>query len=198
MNTPCRTIVVATILAAGGATSVNAQALPAPTPTAPPVEMAAEGPDARIMPVHFRGVRDGSRAGQGPHGGRDDHAARRRGGPGGLLGVFGPGDGRAMLAALDGDADGAVTQAEIDAFLAARVVSADGDGDGALSLEEFEPVYVERIRSRIVDSFQALDADGSGTITSEEIDARFGDAVVRLDRDGDDALTMQDGRRRRD
>ena len=152
-----------------------------PGPQAPGAEA-----DARPLPAQFR---DGDR------GGRHGHGQGRRGG---LLGAFGPAGAADLFEAADGDGDGALTQAELDAFLAAQVSGADADGDGALALEEFAPLYFERMRPVMVDAFQALDEDGSGELAQAELDDRFGGVVARLDRDGDDALTLQDGRRDRD
>ncbi|WP_167766807.1 EF-hand domain-containing protein [Jannaschia formosa] len=174
MNTLTRSLVLTALLAGGGAMLAHAQGAPDPVPGAEAAQ------SARPMPAHFRGER-------GEHGGH-----HRRGGG---FGQFGPMDGMQLFEEIDADGDGAVTQAEIDAFLDTQLEGADGDGDGALTLEEFAPIFFERMRPRMVDAFQRLDEDGSGTITGEEIDDRFGRMVERMDRDGDDALSPQDGRR---
>jgi hypothetical protein len=130
MNTLFRSVAAAAILATGGAMLATAQGLPdADTRLAEP---SAEAPEPRVVPAQFREGRDGRRGGH-------DHG--RRGGRGALLGAFGPADGQALFAAVDGDGDGSVTQAEIDAYLAAQVQGADADGDGDLALEEFAPFY---------------------------------------------------------
>jgi Ca2+-binding EF-hand superfamily protein len=97
---------------------------------------------------------------------------------------------------IDADGDGAVTQAEIDAFRAAKVAGADTSGDGALSIEEFDTLYREFTRWRMVRAFQELDTDGDGVISQAEMDRRFGRVVEQMDRDGDGALTLQDRRPR--
>lgn len=173
-----RMTALATLILAGGAVLAFAQ----------DDADSAERPDERRvsdiapMQAHFR----------------DHGASRDRGRRGGLLGAFGPAGAQDLFDAIDGDGDGALTQAEIDSYLQTQLAGADGDGDGALSLDEFAPVFFERIRPRMVDAFQALDEDGSGEITGDELDGRFGRIVSRLDRNGDDALTLQDGRDRRD
>ncbi len=180
----------AAILTFGGASLALAQGQPS-TNAAPAIGAPADPAEtaARVEPAQARGDGDHGR------GRRADGA--RRGGPGGaLLGAFGPDGPREMLAELDADGNGAITQAEVDDYLAARVAEADLDGDGAIALDEFEPVFADRTRPRMVDAFQALDADGSGTVTTDEIDARFGDVVERLDRDDDGALSPADRGRR--
>ena len=183
MNTLSKTMIAAALLATGGGALAYAQGAPDPG-TAPE---AAQSADERPVRASFRGDRDG----------RDDHGHRRGGGRGAMLGAFGPSGGAQLFEAVDADGDGSVTQAEIDAYLAAQVADADTDTDGALALDEFAPVFFEQMRPRMVDAFQALDADGSGEVTQDELDDRFGRVVERLDRDGDDALTLQDGRRGR-
>jgi hypothetical protein len=181
MNTLTRSVIVAALVASSGAMLAHAQGAPAPDAGAEAAQTMRE----RVMPAQARGDRDHDRRG-GPRGGR-----------GAILGAFGPMGGQQMFAAVDADGDGAITQGEIDAFLAAQLSEADADADGALALEEFAPIFAERLRPRMVDAFQRLDADGSGEVTAAELDARFGAVVERLDRDGDDALTLQDGRRGR-
>ena len=135
-----------------------------------PATAAAQGAEAPVVLAQARGDRDG----RGRHGGR------------GLM--------RDAFQAADADGDGALTQAELDAWIAGQITTADADADGALTLEEFEPIFNDRQAPRMVDAFQALDADGSGRITAEEVDARFGNLVERMDRNGDGALSRDDRR----
>lgn len=183
-------ITAAAILTSGGASLALAQGLPSPDAE---LTTAAPADAAHIELAQARGESAGDRdrskgrRGDGPH----------RGGPGGaLFGAFGSGGPREMLAAIDADEDGAITQVEVDTYLTTRVAEADANGDGAIALDEFESVFAEQMRPRMVDAFQALDADGSGTVTADEIDARFGDIVERMDRDDDGALSPTDRGRR--
>lgn len=121
---------------------------------------------------------------RGEHGPRGDH------GPGGARGMGGM--FRQIMAEVDADGDGAITQAEIDAYRTAQVTAADASGDGAISLSEFETIFAMATRDRMVDAFQELDADGDGTVTTAEMDTRFGGIVDRMDRNGDGALSADD------
>ena len=105
--------------------------------------------------------------------------------------------GRAMqfLQEADTDGDNALTQAEIDAFIAAQLTTADADSNGTVDLAEFETFYNQRTRDRTVDAFQRLDDDGDGIITAAELDERFGTIVQRMDRNGDGAISREDRRR---
>lgn len=119
----------------------------------------------------------------------------------GHRGQRGGGQRRAMMRTLvreaDTNGDRALTQDEIDAFVAEKVESGDADGDGNLSLEEFDTVYRDLTRSRMVDAFQRLDEDGSGIITAAELDERFGNIVATFDRNDDGQLDRADRRRGR-
>ncbi len=98
----------------------------------------------------------------------------------------------AMMQKVDADADGAVTQAEIDTFRATLVTGADTSGEGDISLDEFETIYLEMIRDRMVDAFQNLDSDGDGVVTQAEMDQRFGNVVEQMDRNDDGKIDADD------
>lgn len=109
----------------------------------------------------------------------------------------GPGRGPAgmmmpILREADANDDGAITQAEIDAWVDSKVAAADADGDGNLSLAEFEAVWLSVTRPRMVDAFQALDEDGDATVTAAEVDERVGGIVARMDRNDDGQLDRDD------
>ena len=103
-----------------------------------------------------------------------------------------------MFNQIDADADGKITQDEIDAFKKARFDAMDTDGDGKLSPEEMsaarEARRVERFQSMVSD----LDKDGDGLLSAEELAAggpeRRGpeNMLDRLDKDGDGALTLEE------
>ena len=105
----------------------------------------------------------------------------------------GPG-GHAMLAGLDADGNGEITQAEIDSVRAARFARHDGNGDGALDFEEFAALYAEAMRARAERVFERMDEGGDAAISADEYDRPFADLVERMDRNGDGVLSADDRR----
>ena len=131
------------------------------------------------------GHRGGSAAyghdGHGQHGGR--HGKGRK-----MM--------RRMMEQFDANADGSLTQSEIDQGRTEQMAKYDSDKDGNLSLQEFEALWLERMRPRMVDRFQNLDEDGDATVTSAEFLDPFANMVERHDRNGDGALSKDDRRKR--
>lgn len=122
---------------------------------------------------------------------------------GGRWGERGRRGGRGMSAVLreaDTNNDRAITQDEVDVFIADRVSQSDANGDGDLTLEEFAVVWNDLSRRQRVRAFQRLDENGDAVISAEELDDRFGSIVERLDRNDDGVLNREDrrGRHRRD
>jgi hypothetical protein len=97
-----------------------------------------------------------------------------------------------LLKELDANADGSLTQAEIDEGRAAQLAKYDSDKNGSLSLKEFESLWLDMMRSRMVDRFQDLDEDGDAQVTGGEFAEPFAGMVERHDRNGDGALSKDD------
>ena len=131
--------------------------------------------------------------------------AHKKGGKHHRAGLFGGRGGGEMMqdifAEIDVDGDGAVTQAEIDTYRAAKVSQADTSGDGALSLDEFDVIYREMTRTRMVDAFQRLDAGlykGLGDRTIKVVGSRkasenwvIREAMNKVKRAGYSAMGMK-------
>ena len=117
-----------------------------------------------------------------------------RGGFGPRFGMGGPGGPivREMLATVDTDEDGALTQEEIDAAIDARFAEFDANNDGDLQLAEFEALWAEITRPMTVRAFQFLDPDGDAVVARVEVEDRFGSLVSRLDRNDDGVLDRDD------
>ena len=93
---------------------------------------------------------------------------------------------------FDGNGEGIITQAEVDAIQKERFERFDADGNGLMSLEEYEPLWQELNRSRMVDRFQRFDDDGNGGIALEEFERRSSNFVVRLDENNDGEVTVNE------
>ncbi len=114
---------------------------------------------------------------------------------------WGRGDGHELRAielfeTFDGDGDGRLTQAEIDAARDAQFERFDADGDGRLSLEEYQNLWMDAMRRAMVRQFQRHDSDGDAALTKEEFRERYARMIVRFDRDGDGVITLEELRAR--
>lgn len=117
------------------------------------------------------------------------------------FGMGGPGGHGAllheMLAKVDTNTDGALSQEEIDGAVNARFAQFDADKNGDLSLQEFEALWADITRPMAVRAFQFLDPNGDAAVARSEIDERFGSVVARFDRNHDGVLNREDRRRHR-
>jgi EF hand len=99
------------------------------------------------------------------------------------------------FAAIDADADGRVTEAELTAWRAGRVTALDANADGLLSAEEIKAGHLARAEARATEMAARMvaehDADGDGLLSVAEIGAPPLPArlFARLDADGDGAIT---------
>jgi hypothetical protein len=117
----------------------------------------------------------------------------------------GPGHGADLLLDLfdeiDANKDGTVTQAEIDAFRAARFAAADANGDGGLDSEELATWRRSEMQARMAERAERLlaerDANGDGKLQIAELDrprATFG----RADTNEDGVLSREEAEAARD
>ena len=90
--------------------------------------------------------------------------------------------------AMDADKDGKVTQAEIQAFHAAKIAALDTNGDGNISAEELtvgrEARKAERAAERSARMIENLDANDDGVLS---IAARM---FEKVDTDDDGAISL--------
>lgn len=105
---------------------------------------------------------------------------------------------RDLMARVDTDKDGTVTQQEMEEFHKQRFSSADANGDGQLSKEEFltaesrDEVRRQTRQSRMADMFSTLDKDGNGTLTQDEALTMATDRFKKLDTNGDGKITQEE------
>jgi hypothetical protein len=113
-------------------------------------------------------------------------------GPHGGMGPMGGDFQREMLKDVDTNADGALSQDEINAAINARFAEFDADKNGSLSLPEFEALWADITKPVAVRAFQFLDPDGDASVAKAELDERFGSLVSRMDRNDDGMLSRDD------
>ncbi len=114
----------------------------------------------------------------------------------GHMGMMGP-MAHEMLANVDANKDGALSQDEINAAINARFAEFDADKNGSLSLTEFESLWADITKPIAVRAFQFLDPNGDASVAKAELDDRFGSIVSHLDRNKDGALSPEDRRHHR-
>jgi hypothetical protein len=76
----------------------------------------------------------------------------------------------ALLAALDADRDGRLTQGEMHAARGQQIARFDGNRDGWPSAEEYQAWWLEAARARLARQFRADDRDKDGSVTLEELE----------------------------
>lgn len=105
---------------------------------------------------------------------------------------------RPSFETLDTDADGKLTQAELDAHKAARFAKSDTNGDGMLSAEEMmnsaKANEGKRMQRRATKMIERMDADKDGMISAAEMQAmpRGKDMFKRMDANSDGAITAEE------
>ena len=101
-----------------------------------------------------------------------------------------------LIEQYDGNADGKLTQAEVDKGRADQLAKFDANKDGKLTLKEYEALWLAAMRERMVDRFQAHDDDGDALVTTEEFTESLGRIIARMDHNDDGALSRDDARER--
>ncbi|HEY7747828.1 MAG TPA: hypothetical protein VH933_04050 [Aestuariivirgaceae bacterium] len=97
-----------------------------------------------------------------------------------------------MLAGIDTNSDGALSQEEINTAVGARYTTFDANKDGQLSLEEFQTLWADLTRPLAIRAFQFLDPNGDAVVARSEVDQRFSSLVARLDQNNDGKLSHED------
>lgn len=100
------------------------------------------------------------------------------------------------FAAVDTDADGKISAAELTAWRAAQAKAVDTDGDGLVSVEELSAMHLraatERATERATRMMAERDTDGDGKLSASEMTVAPVPARLfeRLDTDGDGAISQ--------
>ncbi|WP_417729952.1 matrixin family metalloprotease [Rosistilla oblonga] len=144
--------------------------------------------DDSLEPVDDGGVLDGGETDETDA--TDEHCldgSRFRFGVG--LGLTGP-TAEDLLARLDTNEDGELTEEDVSSRLWDRLVDAeiDADGDAVITLAEVEAA----LATAREDFFSALDANEDGLLTADEVSDRFWEKVSDADSDADEAVSLDE------
>jgi Ca2+-binding EF-hand superfamily protein len=99
-----------------------------------------------------------------------------------------------MFDSMDADADGKLTEAELEAHRAAMFTTADTNADGMLSAEELSAQHLARFTEGLADRTAKMienrDNNGDGSLSLDEVDQGPGQRhFARLDSDNDGAIS---------
>jgi len=100
--------------------------------------------------------------------------------------------GRWMFQEMDANRDGKVTQAEIDAFEAARAAEIDTNHDGKITADELQAFHEKEKAKREAAMLARMDTNGDGTVSVQEYEAAQTWRLARMDRNGDGTIDEQD------
>jgi Ca2+-binding EF-hand superfamily protein len=100
--------------------------------------------------------------------------------------------GRGMIQEMDANKDGKVTQAEIEAFQAARAAEIDADKDGKITADEIQAFREKQRAKREAEKLARMDANGDGSVSVQEYEAAQTWRLARMDRNGDGTIDEQD------
>lgn len=118
------------------------------------------------------------------------HAGSGHGGHGGHWG--GQQGGMQMLKQADANGDGQTTLAEAQAKVLERATAIDGNKDGAITPAELQAHREQMRAERRAARLAAMDADKNGAVSVEEFAAVHSERLARFDRNGDGILDADD------
>ena len=100
--------------------------------------------------------------------------------------------GHWMFQEMDANHDGKVTQAEIDAFEAARTAEIDANHDGVITADEIQAFREKERAKRQAAMLARMDTNGDGKVSVQEYEAAQTWRLARMDRNGDGTIDEQD------
>lgn len=101
---------------------------------------------------------------------------------------------QATFKRLDSNHNGALEAGELRTASLKRFMSLDADGDGAVSVAEIDAWLLRAARKRRDGMLKRMDGDGDGRITAAEAEAYARALFARADGDGDGRLTRAESR----
>lgn len=91
---------------------------------------------------------------------------------------------------VDADKDGKVTPDELRPKAVKRVLRLDGNGDGEISTAEIDAWFSKEVERRKARLLSRLDGDKNGTVTETEISTYVDQLFLGADTDGDGSVTL--------
>jgi len=89
-----------------------------------------------------------------------------------------------MFTAADADKDGTVTQKEVHDYRLNLFKASDGNGDGALSVAELDAMIAKFRADRMQRMLVRMDTDGDGIVGADEFARHRGKWMHHLDKNG--------------
>lgn len=99
-----------------------------------------------------------------------------------------------IFAKLDTNSDGRITPDELRPKAEARLLRADGDKNGVVTSAEIDAVLRRALELRRNRILRMLDADKNGAITTAELDAYVGMLLKSADTDADGGVSLEEAR----
>jgi hypothetical protein len=105
----------------------------------------------------------------------------------------GPGHrGHWLFQEMDTNKDGKISQAEIQAFEAARAAEIDANHDGVITADEVRAFREKERAKREAAELARMDTNGDGTVSVQEYEAAQTWRLARMDRNGDGTIDERD------
>ena len=96
------------------------------------------------------------------------------------------------LSAIDTNADGKLSAAEISAAEDARVARLDANADGEVTAEEFKAHREARRQERSQKMMARLDTNGDGVVSTDELKEQGHERMMKLDTDGNGEVSADE------
>ncbi|ORE86453.1 hypothetical protein ATO7_14188 [Oceanococcus atlanticus] len=94
--------------------------------------------------------------------------------------------------AMDLNADGAISEAEVMQLVANKAQAIDSNGDGLISLDELEAMQERRKARHIQHRLERADSNADGNVDVDEFSAQMAARIMQRDRDGDGQLSAEE------
>lgn len=94
--------------------------------------------------------------------------------------------------AMDLNADGTISEAEVTQAVAKESQAIDSNGDGLISLDELDAMHERRKARHIQHRLERADSNADGSVDVDEFSAQMAARLMQRDRDGDGQLSADE------